>query len=238
MNPLQVNYKYLRYGRVGCNLDLFLQPSQMVYTKFLSLSRTPSSRPFRSTNFPKAELLGTTNLGGVKITCGNNSCLCQPQGSSFRMTMWWPFFLPLPPYFHISVYFVSFMHAYDELCSSSHSNTLFHTPLYLLFLSVSPPTFSSSSQLPWCVYDSNNHIISWKAGPFPPLAFAVFAVPVLPCSLSLGVGVDTLSRTEDTALTYSQNCGQLYTIALTSDSAKRSFSHQDGEKCWPRDKHI
>lgn len=150
----------------------------------------------------------------------------------------WPFFLPPPPYFHISVYFVSFMHAYDELCSSSHSNTLFHTPLYPLFLSVSPPTFSSSSQLPWCVYDSNNHIISWKAGPFPPLAFAVFAVPVLPCSLSLGVGVDTLSRTEDTALTYSQNCGQLYTIALTSDSAKRSFSHQDGEKCWPRDKHI
>lgn len=52
----------------------------------------------------------------------------------------WPFFLPPPPYFHISVYFVSFMHAYDELCSSSHSNTLFHTPLYLLFLSVSPPT--------------------------------------------------------------------------------------------------
>lgn len=116
--------------------------------------------------------------------------------------------------------------------------TLHHlllAPSTLLFLSVSPsPTaphpHSSCAEfmIPMAMSDPE------RQHPLHPLAFAIFAV--LQCSPSPGVGViDTLLRTEDRTLTYSQKCDQFICHCFNLTLWKGSVSHQDGEKGRPRE---
>lgn len=117
----------------------------------------------------------------------------------------------LPPIISIFQFILS------VLCMHTMNRVPLHTPSPSFTPSCTPSPSSSSQSvlllLPliptapvrslWFQWP----IRSRKAAPLHPLAFAIFAV--LQCSLSPGVGViDTLLRTEDRTLTYSQKCDQ------------------------------